>query len=458
MDAEWRDKQARRGRELAAALTEDGVDGVALGYVDNAGVTRVKTVPVARLPHAAAWGVGMSPVFDVFCVDDSITGGRLAGGPTGDLRLHPDLDRLVRLAGQPGWAWAPVDRYTQDGAEHPGCQRGFARRAAADAAAAGLEVRMGFEVEWVVGRDADGELEAACRGPAYGMTRMVELGDYCRDLLTALAEESVEVLQLHPEYAAGQFELSAAPVGPVTAADQVLLVRETVRAVSRRHGLEATFAPTVVAGAVGNGQHLHLSLHRDGANLLAEGPGRHGLTAAGESFLAGLLGALPSLTAILAPSVPSHLRLVPSRWAGAYQCWGRENREAALRLVTGAAGETREAANAEVKCLDASANPYLAVGAVLTVGLAALEQGLELPEEVPGDPAALDEAELARLGVARLPESVEEALAHLDGNGLLTDALGEYLYDAFTAVRRAEVALFADRSPEQVAAATRWRY
>ncbi len=206
MDGRWREDQERKARGVAAALAEDGVEGVALSYVDNAGVTRVKAVPVAALPHAAAWGVGMSPVFDVFCVDDSITAGRIAGGPSGDLRLHPDLDQLVRLTAQPGWAWAPVDRYTQDGQEHPGCQRSFARRAASVAADDGLDVRMGFEIEWVVGSDSpdvDSGFRAACRGPAYGMTRMVELSDYCRDLLTALAAESVDVAQLHPEYAAG---------------------------------------------------------------------------------------------------------------------------------------------------------------------------------------------------------------------------------------------------------------
>ena len=157
----------------------------------------------------------MSPVFDVFCVDDSITAGRLAGGPTGDLRLYPDLDRVVRLAAQPGWAWAPVDRFTQDGDEHPGCQRSFARRMASEAAAAGLDIRMGFEIEWALGVDGPGQFLPACSGPAYGMTRMVELSDYCRDLMVALTAESVEVLQLHPEYAAGQFEVSTAPLDPV---------------------------------------------------------------------------------------------------------------------------------------------------------------------------------------------------------------------------------------------------
>src|SRR5262245_33349609 len=138
VDAAWRNEMERAGGGLADGLAADGVDGLALSYVDNSGVTRVKAVPISELGRVAGWGVGMSPVFDVFCVDDSITAGRLAGGPTGDLRLYPDLDRLVRLAAQPGWAWAPVDRYTQEGDEHPGCQRSFARRMAAEVLAQGF--------------------------------------------------------------------------------------------------------------------------------------------------------------------------------------------------------------------------------------------------------------------------------------------------------------------------------
>ena len=143
------------------------------------------------------------------------------------------------------------------------------------------------------------------------------------------------------------------------------------------------------------------------------------MTGEGESFLAGVLEAMLALTAILAPSVTSHLRLVPSRWAGAYGCWGRENREAALRLVTGSAGETHVAANAEVKCVDGSANPYLVVGAILAVGVASLDKGLTLPDEVSGDPVALDPEELRRLGVQRLPETVSAALACLDESDVL---------------------------------------
>jgi glutamine synthetase len=454
LQGDERERRARRARDVVAALGRGRVHAVALTFVDNAGVTRAKTVPLTGLEQAAAWGVGMSPVFDSFLVDDGVAPG---GRPDGDLRLLPDLDRFTPLAAQAGWAWAPVERYTQDGEPHPGCQRLFARRMAERAADAGLDVLMGFEVEWVVGTDHDGRFVPAGRGPGYGMTRIVELSDYCRDLHIALATEALPVLQVHPEYSPGQFEVSVAATDPVGAADAAVLIRETIRAVSARHGLNASFAPVVVAGSVGNGGHVHVGLRRRGANLLSGGDGRYGMTPAGESFLAGVLAELPALLAIGAPSVASHLRLVPSHWAGAYQCWGLENREAALRLVTGSAGERDRTANAEVKCFDASANAYLVAGALLAAGLATVDSDRRLPDEVAGDPAGHQD-ELAARGVHRLPQTVADALDHLAGSAVLRAALGEALYESFVDVRRAEAALFVESTPDEIVAAIRWRY
>jgi glutamine synthetase len=444
-------ERARHGDQVGADLAGRGVRTVALTWVDNAGITRVKAVPVTRLGHAAAWGIGASPVFDVFLLDDSITTSKYSGGPVGDLRLYPDLDRISPLAAQAGWAWAPVDRRTQDGEAHPGCQRTFARTAVAQAAARGLELRMAFEVEWFLG-DADGK--PACTGPAYGMTRVIELSSYVDDLLSALDSQRVPVEQFHPEYAAGQLELSVSAVDPVQAADRNVLVRQTIQAVSRRHGYQASFAPVVIAGQVGNGQHLHLSAARNGKALFAGGDGPYGLTGPAESILAGLLDRLPALTAIGAPSVASYLRLVPQHWAAPYQCWGRENREAALRLVTGSTGERERAANAELKCCDGSANPYLAVGAVTAIATASLDRGYRLPAEVPDDPALRPEAEQP----PRLPQTILAALDALRADDVLPDQLGEPLLEAFCAVRRAEAELFAQSTPDEIAQASRWRY
>jgi glutamine synthetase len=450
--------QVARAKQIVPELVQNHVRGVVLSFVDTAGITRIKTVPVARLPRTARWGAGMSTVFDVFLSDDSITSTDRLGSPDGDLRLVPDLDRLVPLAGQPGWAWAPVDRYTQDGERWPACQRGFARAMTDRAAAAGLTFQMAIEVEWAVGRGDTDDFVPACSGPAYGMARLVELSDYARDVLAALEDQGIAVDQLHPEYADGQFEVSVAAQDPVGAADDSVLVRQTIRAVSQRHGLRASFAPSVVAGHVGNGGHVHLSAHRDGANLFTGGPGPYGLTPEAEAIAAGILRQLPALLAVGAPSPASYLRLVPSHWAGVYACWGHETREAALRLVTGNAGVEESAANLEVKCFDLAANPYLLTGALVAAALNGLDRSGQLPSPVTGDPARFSAEELAGRGIRRLPTSLAEATDAFAADKVLRSALGDMLADAVIAVRRAEAARFHDAKPDDIAAALRWVY
>jgi glutamine synthetase len=191
---------------------------------------------------------------------------------------------------------------------------------------------------------------------------------------------------------------------------------------------------------------------------MAGGPGRYGLTPAGEAFTAGILSRLPALLPFGAPSVASYLRLVPSHWAGAFACWGRENREAALRFITGAEGNRDIAANVEVKCFDAAANPYLAVAALLCAGRAGLAEEATLPEPVDVDPASLDPADREARGIAALPASLDEAVAAMAAEPVLAAALGEVLVDTVSVVRRGEIAALSGATPEQVAAATRWRY
>lgn len=451
--------EADRAARLTETLTERGVRGVALTIVDNAGVTRTKTVPVGLLGRTARWGVGLTPAFDVMMVNDWITTSPMVGGPTGDLRLIPDLAALRILPAQPGWAWAPADQHTQEDEVFPCCQRSFLKRMVAAAADAGIELRVGCEIEWFLGREEpDGRVTPAHDGPAYGAAALAELSDYCRDLVAAFDEQEAGVEQFHPEYAVGQLEISLGHRDPVGAADLNVLVRQTIRALSLRDGWRASFAPVVIPGQVGNGGHVHLSLWREGKNLFAGGRGPHGMTADGEAFVAGILTELPALTAVGSPSIASYLRLVPSHWAGPFACWGRENREAAIRFITGTVGARERAANVEVKCFDLSANPYLILGCLIAAGLSGVDRGLKLPPEFTDDPVSHPEAELESLGIRRLPRSLDEALEHLEKSSTLREALGEMEYGAFAAVRRAEQEAFGGQEPEAIAAAHRWRY
>jgi glutamine synthetase len=149
---------------------------------------------------------------------------------------------------------------------------------------------------------------------------------------------------------------------------------------------------------------------------------------------------------------------VPSSWAGVFQVWGKENREAAVRFVTGMIGQRDTSANCEVKCFDSSANPYLAIGALVAAGLDGVKRNLRLPPEFPDDPASHSDEELAERGAKRLPTSLGESLERVEANDVIKEAMGSMLFGAFTSVRRAEWEFFGEMEPDAVAAAHRWRY
>ena len=167
-DAE-RSADEQRGRVLQQQLAGQ-VTGVATTYVDLSGAGRVKAIPLSRLPHAARSGVGFSPVIDSFMSDGNIDARSPLDKPDGDLRMVPDLDRLVVLRDPEGWAWAPGDRFAQDGSVYEGCQRSFARAQVAAGLSRGNSALMAFEVEWMVGLDSE-DFEPAFRGTGYGISR-----------------------------------------------------------------------------------------------------------------------------------------------------------------------------------------------------------------------------------------------------------------------------------------------
>jgi glutamine synthetase len=448
---------AALGKDLAAA----GVSGVLVTWSDNNGIPRARIVPVAALSNAAERGVGITTLFAVFDTHDAITFAHPdLSTPSGDVRLIPVLERVTRLAGQPALAWAPGRQVAADGSSWPYDQRGVLEAQVERAAELGFELRAGYEMEFVLGNEdagPAGSVDPAHPGPAYSPHALLAVDEFVGALLADLAANGVPVNQLHAEFGVAQVEVSIAASDPVTAADRQLLARQTILAAARAHGLRASFAPLITVEGVGNGWHLHTSIWRDGENLLA-GDATSGPTGEGAGYLAGLLRDLPALAAITAPSVPSLARLRPGYFAGAYQFWGVENREAALRYVPGSQLLGADHANVELKVSDASANPYLALSVVLAAGVAGLQDKAELPEPIQSDPGTWSKEERSRHGLVRLPNSPQQREEALLGNERLRAVLGDELLGAFLAVRRSDAAWAAERSAEEVVVAHLWRY
>src|SRR5919202_103551 len=242
-----------------------GVRGVTIVFCDNNGIPRSRRVPAGRLDAACERGVGVTTLFPVFTSSDGISfEHEPLASPSGDVRLLATRERVIPLAGQPGFAWTPGRQFEQDGGRSPYCSRAALERQVERAATAG------FEVQWFIGH-AGADLSPAHEGTVYSPHAMLAVDEFCAQLLADLDANGIEIGQLHAEYGLAQMELSLAPADAVTAADLQLLTRQTVHAAARAHGLRASFAPVVALEAAGNGWHIHSSVSRNGRNLLSGG-------------------------------------------------------------------------------------------------------------------------------------------------------------------------------------------
>jgi glutamine synthetase len=414
------------------------VDLVALVCCDLGAIVRGRSLASAELAAHARLGVGWVPA------NHALTPlGPLAEsspfGSTGDLRLLPDLDTRVRLDAE-GDA-APLELVLCDIVETDGrpwecCPREFLRSALAELETElGLRVRATFEHEFQLlggGRVAlPFSLEAQ---------RLAE--PFASRVFGALEAAGACPERFMAEFASHQFEVPVRSAVGMAGADRAVVVREVVREVARRSGTRASFAPLLDVREAGNGVHVHVSLlDAGGKPVLYDGARPGSLSELGASFAAGILEHADALTALTAASPVSAARLAPHRWGAGAACLAQQNREALLRLppIVPGAGDPADQLRLEYRGADATANPYIALGALVRAGLDGVRRALPAPPILDRDPAQLDEAEAERFRVGRLPASLEDALAALARDDVVRGWLSPLLYDAYVSVKRAEL-------------------
>jgi glutamine synthetase len=434
----------------AAAIAQLEADGVAtlIGTVVNpAGLTHAKTVPLRRMSTFADPGLGASPVWHAFAIDQAGIVFGDAISVVGDQRIRIDLSAL-RILGD-GFAWAPGAFFNQDGSADPYCGRGVLHRIEERLSKAGIDTVVGHEMEFVL-VGPDGSALPSHMWAQYGLAGVLEFEGFVRDVTEAATGSGVGIEQFHPEYGVNQFEISLSPQPPVAAADQLVLARIIVGRAARRYGLRVSLSPVPFADSVGSGAHQHFSMKRGETPLFSDGTGLAGMTPEGESAVAGLLAGLPDAQGMLCGSILSGLRMQPGHWSGAYVCWGTENREAAVRYLIGGPSNPH-GANVEVKIIDPSANPYYATATILGLALDGIERGLPLPPETTVDPATLTDVQRKQAGITLLASSQADALDALDQSALLRGILGDEPVDAVIAVRRYEQENFGGLSPDELA-------
>ncbi len=422
---------------LVARAKEDGISELWVIYHDLSGRAQVRNVPHQRLDRVLTDGVSFARANFDFNVLDHQVPDVVFGAETGDFLAVPDPATYARVPHHRGAARTYSFLYEADGRPWAGCARAALRAIDARFASRGLALRAAFEPECYLLVRTDDGYKPAARAKMFTLNALESQRLLMSLVLTSLAEMGVELEQVAPEFGPGQYEINIAHQPPLRAADDLMTVKEELRALARAAGFIATFMPKPFADMPGSGLHVHLGAASfDGRNAM-QGDGPVGLSPLGTSFVAGLLKHARGLSGLAAPTVNSYKRLLPGSWAPSHICYGGSNRAVLVRVPDSGSKHV------EFRAGDGTGNPYLTLIGLLAAGLDGVEQSLLLGEPIVDNIGSLSAADAAARGLELLPRSAPEALDALEADAVLMNALGPVIGPGFLRLRRSEAAAYS---------------
>ncbi len=423
-------------KSLLAQVKADGVKFISLQFTDVTGAVKSVDIPVHRLEIALEDGIW----FD----GSSVQG--FARIQESDMRLVIDKNTYSVLP------WSSIERrrgrvfcdiFQPDGNPFPGDPRGTLKRILTQIESRGWTLNIGPEPEFFLfKRNGPDNIHPVPHdvGGYFDFSASDEALRVRAELMDALATMGLQIEMGHHEVALGQHEIDFRYTNAVEAADNILTMKYTVKAIAAKHGLIASFMPKPIFGINGSGMHCHQSLFdQDGNNLFYNAEDEFHLSEMAYGFIAGQLNHARGLAAVVAPTVNSYKRLVPGYEAPVYVGWAQTNRSALIRIPRYMPGRDK-AVRAELRCPDPSANPYLAIAAMLAVGLDGIDNKMDCPAPLNNvNVYNMTVEERDEYGIAELPGSLAEAMREVEKDDVIKTALGSEIYTAFKRAKWAEI-------------------
>lgn len=425
-------------REIEERLDLGHMTGLWIIFHDYNGRSCAKWVPRPAAPEAIIRGGIFARANLNFTIDDQQVPQPRFGADTGDFFAIPDPDTFAPVPYRPGTSRALSYIHTEDGDLWEGCPRGRLAATLERLSALGLTAMVAFEPEFTLYyKDDAGGYAPVDHHAMYSVDRIDDHYDLLAEIESTLLRQRVRIIQIGSEYGAGQVEINLHHETPLKAADDLVTMRDTVRALARDHGLIATFMPKPFETAAGNGLHVHLSLW-DGSGVedRSSGDGPLGLSPQMIHFIGGVLAHAPAICGVGAPTVNSYKRLQPASWAPAHISYASGNRSALVRVP----GTHRR--RLEFRAGDHTGNPYLMLTALIAAGIDGLERGIDPGSPAEGDLGHADQQALAGEGVRTLPRSAAEALDAIEADEVVMSALGDVCGPELLRIKRYELARY----------------
>ena len=261
-------------------------------------------------------------------------------------------------------------------------------------------------------------------------------GEDCRrEIVIALEKMGFDVEAAHHEVAPGQHEVDFKYSDALEAADNIQTFKFIVKTIAKKFGLHATFMPKPLSGINGSGMHLNMSLFdKDGNNAFFDENDEKKLSQTAYHFIGGLMKHARSYTAICNPIINSYKRLVPGYEAPVYVAWSTSNRSPLIRIPSDRGMGTR----VELRSADPSANPYLAIAAVLEAGLDGLRNELPPIHEVDENIYKMTAEERDKKDIRNLPDTLHNALKSLAADEVVKGSMGDHIYHSFMEAKTRE--------------------
>ena len=421
--------------DIKRIVKDKNVKFIRLQFTDILGTIKNVEIPLSQLDKA----LDNKMMFDGSSIEGFV---RIEES---DMYLRPDLDTFMIFpwtAEKGKVARLICDIARPDGTPFEGDPRANLKRMLKEMEALGFtSFNLGPEPEFFLFKlDEKGEptLELNDDGGYFDLAP-TDLGENCRrDIVLELEEMGFEIEASHHEVAPGQHEIDFKYANAVEACDNIQTFKLVVKTIARKHGLHATFMPKPLFGVNGSGMHFNLSLFQGDKNSFWDEGADLQLSKTARSFMAGVLKQVQGFTAVTNPTVNSYKRLVPGYEAPCYVAWSAQNRSPLIRIPASRGLSTR----IELRSVDPSANPYLAMAVILAAGLDGVKSELEPPAPVDRNIYVMNSAERQQHGIDNLPASLDAALKMLGENEVIKAALGEHIYENFKEAKEVEYDMF----------------
>lgn len=421
--------------DILRMAKEENVKFIRLQFTDILGTIKNVEIPISQLPKA----LDNKMMFDGSSIEGFV---RIEES---DMYLYPDLDTWVIFpwtAEKGKVARLICDIYNPDGTPFAGDPRANLKRVLQEMHELGFtSFNLGPEPEFFLFKldeKREPTLELNDNGGYFDLAP-TDLGENCRrDIVLELEEMGFEIEASHHEVAPGQHEIDFKYADAVTACDNIQTFKLVVKTIARKHGLHATFMPKPLFGVNGSGMHSNLSLFKGDENAFYDPNGRLELSETAYQFIAGVIKHATNFTAITNPTVNSYKRLVPGYEAPCYVAWSAKNRSPLIRIPASRGLSTR----IEVRSVDPSANPYLAMAALLSAGLDGIKNKLTPPAPVDRNIYIMNKQERLEAGIIDLPATLLEALQNLKNDEVIKEALGDHILEHFLEAKEIEWDMF----------------